>query len=313
MLLRATRDGCLALAPAKINLSLEILGKRPDGYHELRTVMAPLRWYDTLRLARGVDSASPGVIDDAGLRCQLRVIEPARGAGGAPADASNLVVRALAAVAARAGRPLSVTATLFKRIPSQAGLGGGSSDAAAAIVGANRLWDLGLSLDELRAIGASLGSDVPFFVEVMASNGQHRAACAEGRGERLRCVPSRSVACVVIKPREGLSTPEVYSNVMADDFGDHRSAPAAIEGLATGAWRRVAGRLTNALQAAAARCGAFVEELHAAFRGLPVLAHQLSGSGSAYFALCANRRVALRVAAAARTKKLGQVAVTATL
>ncbi len=146
-----------------MNLSLCLQGRRDDGYHELETVMLALRFYDELQL----EAAEDGVLE-------LTV----SGADDVPTDERNLVIRAerlrTATGCSRGGK-----VRLTKRIPSQAGLGGGSSDAAAALVAGNRLWALGLSADQLSTIAATLGSDVPFFLAP-------RAAVCTGRGEQVR-------------------------------------------------------------------------------------------------------------------------------
>ncbi|TWT47512.1 4-(cytidine 5'-diphospho)-2-C-methyl-D-erythritol kinase [Botrimarina hoheduenensis] len=320
MLLRVTPNGCTALAPAKINLSLEILGRRADGFHELRTVMAPLRWYDSLqveRLApnqpsepnpRGTDLQAEGVT---GRFVLQQACDPA---ADIPADASNLVVRALVLLARATGNPLHAAVTLIKRLPSQAGLGGGSSDAAAALVAANRAWRFDLSPEKLTALAAQLGSDVPFFVQVLLGGGRCRAALCEGRGEAIRPTPvAGAIPCVVVKPVRGLSTAEVYAMSNAEEHGERGSSEATLAALRTGEWRHAANLLTNTLQPAALRVAPWLEKLAVLFSRLPVIAHQLSGSGSAYFALCQNWATARRVGAAVRGANLGRVTITSTL
>ncbi|MGA2258695.1 MAG: hypothetical protein ABSG53_28850, partial [Thermoguttaceae bacterium] len=144
--------------PAKLNLFFEVLGKRSDGYHEIETLMCPIGWYDTLCF-RGASS------EELDLECQWGSV--ASGGSGfeeVPRDGKNLVLRAVDLVRRRTGTKQGARLRLTKRIPTAAGLGGGSSDAAAALVAANLGWRLGLSLPELASLAAELGSDVPFFL-----------------------------------------------------------------------------------------------------------------------------------------------------
>ena len=176
-------------ACAKINLSIDVLGLRPDGYHEVEMVMQSVDLCDELALSRRDDGALH-------LDCDPPVTGDAE---------DNLVVRAARLLQTRYDVPWGATLTLRKNIPVQAGLGGGSSDAAATLRGLNRLWELGLSLTQLEELGAELGSDVPYCV-------QGGTAFAYGRGEKLRSLPSFGTwNLLLIKPSFGLSTPEVYS------------------------------------------------------------------------------------------------------
>ena len=171
------------IAPAKINLFLEIHGKRHDGFHELETVMSTVNLYDRLRFRlRGDD--------------QIRLSIANRhsrdfGSVHIPDDDRNLVVKALKLLRSRSSAPsnhaLGCDVTLFKKIPAEAGLGGASSNAAAALIAGNQFWDLGFSRNQLEGMAAELGSDVPFFL----SGG---AAICRGRGEKvtpLRWMTSR--------------------------------------------------------------------------------------------------------------------------
>ena len=182
-------------AHAKVNLSLEVFGKRADGYREIRTVVAPVALCDVLEFEAAEDGK---VSSDSGY-----------GEG----DLVVKAVRALWAVGARGG----VSVKVDKRIPVGGGLGGGSADAAATLLALNSLWSLGKTVEELALIGASVGSDVPALV---LANACRSAVMAEGRGERVRLVswdaalsaPSRASSLIVLaNPRIHSSTAEVYS------------------------------------------------------------------------------------------------------
>ena len=158
--------------PAKLNLFFEVLGKRGDGYHEIETLMCPIDWYDTCALKkRRVQSWNwnAGGVQWPAVAAVFEEV---------PHDGRNLVWRAVDLVRRRTGTKQGARLRLIKRIPTAAGLGGGSSDAAAALAAANLGWSLGLSQAELSALAAELGSDVPFFL-------YRGAAVCRGRGERI--------------------------------------------------------------------------------------------------------------------------------
>jgi 4-diphosphocytidyl-2-C-methyl-D-erythritol kinase len=190
-----TADSLSTIAPAKINLFLHVVGKRPDGYHALRTLMCCIGLHDTLVLRMGTD------------RNRMTCTEP-----GLPCDETNLAMRAalafnqaLEAQTSIAAQNLSIALT--KRIPVGAGLGGGSSDAAAVLSGLNQYYRHPLGPSQLHALALSLGADVPFFID-------RRPAVATGIGECLAPyagLPSWSV--VVVYPGFGISTAEVFKNL----------------------------------------------------------------------------------------------------
>lgn len=205
-------------ACAKINLTLDVLGKRPDGYHDIRSIMQAIALHDTLVVTRTPNT--PGV--------QLTI--DGDQAEGVPVDASNIVhkaaVRMQKIAAARAAMPpqrSGLHIVLTKRIPSQAGLGGGSSDAAAALRALNLLFDLRLSPTRLAEIAAQIGADVPFFL----SGG---TALVEGLGERITVLPPLSAPwpLVIVKPTVGMSTMAAYAALDA--------VPSRVPGHATEAW-----------------------------------------------------------------------------
>jgi len=186
-------------APAKINLFLRVVGRRPDGYHELDSLMAKLALADTVtiekRPAPGIEVSCPGV--------------------DLPEDEGNIAWRAAAAVAAEAGSDVGVRVTIDKRIPVAAGLGGGSSDAAATLVGMNRLFGFGIGRERLLEIAVGLGADVPFFVCPWP------VARAAGIGEKLAPVSlDRPYHVVLINPGFRVSTRWVFENFALTSAGD---------------------------------------------------------------------------------------------
>jgi 4-diphosphocytidyl-2-C-methyl-D-erythritol kinase len=313
--------------PAKLNLYLEVLGRRADGYHELETLMVPINLFDTLRLTPRNDARiSLACHWAAGFNGSSRL-------GDLPAGEQNLVYRAVSMLRDRAGIQLGVNLELCKRIPSAAGLGGGSSDAAAALLGANLLWNLGWNVDALSEVAAALGSDIPFFLHASP-------AICRGRGEQIELTEWMGPKdFVVLRPPQGLSTAEVYrhaSGFLAEQTArptvgaaSSRNLPA--EGFAPSRFRdktetnpdvsltktlgstRTATNthprwpLFNRLQAAAEHIAPWLGQVRHAFGELDVLGHQLSGSGSAYFAVCRDAKHAQRVAGIVRNRMDGQV------
>jgi 4-diphosphocytidyl-2-C-methyl-D-erythritol kinase len=177
------------LAPAKVNLSLRVLGKRADGYHELETLMVPLSLFDTLTIDLTGEGGLHFSCDDPSL----------------PNDSRNLAVRAVEHFCGGFGIVPNIDVRLAKAIPHGAGLGGGSSDAATVLIALNHLYETGLSVGELAALAAELGSDVPFFVH-------HSAAWCRGRGELVEAtVVPRGIPLLLIKPPFGIPTPWAYS------------------------------------------------------------------------------------------------------
>ena len=180
-------------APAKLNLFLHITGRRPDGYHLLQSVFMLIDWCDTLHFELRTD----------GRISRTDLNDPAQGnAETLPAD--DLAVRAARALQAACGTALGVHISLEKRIPSQAGMGGGSSDAATCLLALQRLWGVRLPPEKLRAIALSLGADVPFFL-----SGGH--AWVEGIGEKITPVTLPSAHFLVVKPAAGLPTQNIFT------------------------------------------------------------------------------------------------------
>jgi 4-diphosphocytidyl-2-C-methyl-D-erythritol kinase len=183
-------------APAKLNLFLHITGRRPDGYHLLQSVFMLIDWCDTLHLELRTD----GLISRTDLATACSPGE--NGAEALPGE--DLTVRAARALQAACGTSLGVHISLEKRIPSQAGMGGGSSDAASCLLALQRLWGLRLPPEDLRALALSLGADIPFFL-----SGSH--AWVEGIGEKITPIALPPASFVVVKPAAGVSTQAIFS------------------------------------------------------------------------------------------------------
>jgi 4-diphosphocytidyl-2-C-methyl-D-erythritol kinase len=258
-------------ASAKINLDLCVRGRREDGYHDVHTVLQTLQLHDTIRLeaARG----------------PFRLEGDAR---AMPLDSSNLVWRAADALwraAGRDGPARDARVRVVKRIPSQAGLGGGSSDAAATLVGLDALWRLRLPIDRLAAAGATLGADVPFFLYGGTALGQ-------GIGERvfpLVDLPKRYV--VIAQPAVGVSTADAYRWVADARAGGGRPRLPA-------SWVDLPDGGANDLEEVVERRHPEIAAARRLFEGAGAETARLCGSGSAVFGLFSALRPARRAARA---------------
>jgi 4-diphosphocytidyl-2-C-methyl-D-erythritol kinase len=205
-----------------------------------------------------------------------------------------LVARAAALLAAEAGREDGVTIELEKRIPLESGLGGGSSDAAATLVGLNRFWSTGLSSAALHRLAARLGSDVNFFLD------SHPLALCRGRGEQITAgTLGAPLHFVLVRPHSGLSTAAVFKAWRPD--ARRHSAETMLTSLRSGRAQAIGAQLHNALQTPARRLNSEMSETLACLSRLPVLGAAMTGSGSACFGLCASRPQARSLAGALRT------------
>ena len=297
MLCRSRVDCVVVNTPAKLNLFLNVLGKRADGFHELVTLMVSVDLYDTLAF----QSAPAGTLSlscrDAGTR---RSGQPARDTLGAGED--NLVLRAARLLQQSTGSATGAQIELRKRIPVAAGLAGGSSDAAATLMGLNRLWNLNLSNAELMTLAAILGSDIPFFLS------SSTAAVCRGRGEIVEPFNMRSrMWFVVARPATGLSTAQVFRACRPST--EARPVEPLLSALAHGRLSQAGEMLFNSLQPPAEQLNADVVALKEVFSKESFVGHQMSGSGTSYFGLCRSRRHAASCAARIAAKRLGDVVI----
>ncbi len=278
--------------PAKLNLFFEVLGKRSDGYHEIETLMCPIGWYDTLCFRE----TSGGDLE---LECQCGLTAGGSGFEEVPRDGKNLVLRAVDLIRRRTGTKQGARLRLIKRIPTAAGLGGGSSDAAAALVAANLGWKLGLSLLELASLAAEIGSDVPFFLN-------RGPAICRGRGEQIE--PTAGLGLmnfVVVRPPEGLATAAVYG--VCRPTASRRPLQPLLDAFREGRARQAGGLLFNRLQAAAEQLSPWIARLGRLLAVEDCLGHGMTGSGSAYFGLFHSALQARRVARRLRARGVGCV------
>ena len=280
------------LGHAKINLTLDILGKRPDGFHEVAMVMQTVALADTVTLAR---SGTEGV--------QLSIDVP-----WLKADEKNLAYRAARLMQETFAEriPGGVAIHLAKRIPMAAGLAGGSADAAAVLRGMNELYGLGASEEELCTLGAQLGSDIPFTL-------LGGTMLATGRGEVLRRLPDFPETFVVLaKPHISVSTAWAYGAYDANPATEHPDNAAMIRAIEQGDRKKAASLLNNVLERATIKKYARLTDIKEKMVEAGALASLMSGSGPTLFALAETRAQADAVAEAVRASDV-DVFVTKTL
>ena len=283
-------------APAKLNLFLSIDNKRPDGFHDITSLMLSVGIYDTLVFTE--DPSTEVALSVA----EANSLQPQRDTDQQiPTGEENLVVRAVRLLQAKTGTQWGLRIQLIKRIPAEAGLGGGSSDAAAALFAANQLWHLGLSPEELRGLAAELGSDIPFFLT------ESNAAICRGRGELIEPVSiPQCLHFVIARPQSGLSTVDVYRQCRVGTHSNNQ-VERLTRDLASGQFHSISHLMLNDLQAPAEQLNSDILILKDYFSKQSVLGHMMSGSGTAYFGVCQNRAQASQVAARLRSTVKGHV------
>ncbi len=265
-------------APAKLNLFLRVLGKRPDGYHELETLFERIDLADHLTF-----QLQPSHVT---LTCDDPVLE---------CGPSNLVMKAAALLQQATGRSRGAAIHLTKRIPIAAGLGGGSSDAATTLLGLNQLWNTRLSLPQLRALAVQVGSDVAFFLE------QIPFAIGRGRGERCEALNgvATTIWHVLVTPPAQLSTKDVYQGFDGGRrlTGSTASVTMLVHALRNGsAVAELAKGLSNDLQPEAIRRCPVIQEIRQYLSTHGCAGTMVSGSGPSVFGLCEDASHAQRIA-----------------
>jgi len=260
-------DGLLVRAPAKINLSLLVAGKRPDGFHELETIMAKINWYDEVLI-------QPGTKADIELIC--------KGPEWAPEGQDNLVYKAAKLVLDACGRSADISITLTKNIPAGSGLGSASSDAAATLIGLNQYLEMNLRRADLQKLAVLLGSDVPFFL-----NGP--LAFCTGKGEKIRKLRKKfGFLALLILPDVSVSTKRVYANYTHDQTVYESLSIAIKEHILEYRIDLVVKMCANMLEKICFGLESDLAELKAEVESLGIAPCCLSGSGSAMFCIIDN-------------------------
>lgn len=252
---------------AKLNLTLDVLGKRDDGYHDLRSVMQTISVRDDIEI--DIDTGKPW-----SLQCTME---------GIPTDETNLAWKAAKVYCEAMNKdPNGITIRINKRIPSGAGMGGGSADAAAVLRALNHYYEDPLSILALAELGAQVGSDVPFCVVC-------GTAMVEGRGERIRKLPDLPECVFVIcKPDFSVSTPELYRKIDTVAVAKHPDNQAMESAILSGEINRVAEEVFNVFDPVVTAEHLELNYIKSICNSYGSLAQQMTGSGSAVFAIMPN-------------------------
>jgi 4-diphosphocytidyl-2-C-methyl-D-erythritol kinase len=282
MFLYKSKSFWTAYAPAKLNLFFEVYGKRDDGFHEIISIAIPIRLFDTLIFEptekEEIDFSCPNASSDV------------------PDNENNLVVRAIRLLQQRVGMIRGAKIRLFKRIPSQAGLGGGSSDAATTLQTAKHVWNLNISDEELLEIAAEIGSDCPIFFH-------HNASISYGRGEKIQSIGFLpKLYFVILKPCEGLSTATVYDQCMSCHDLQFQYPEKLIAELQKGDLVRIGQSFFNRLEIPAQVVWHPFQQFQHELEKFDCLTVRMSGSGTAFYGLCRNIRHATCVAGQLRQR-----------
>lgn len=263
----------LIKAYAKVNLFLEVVARRDDGYHDLVTILQTVSLYDTLELL-----PQP---EDIILTCNLPKL---------PTDDRNLAYHAARLLKEKTGTKQGISIHLQKNIPIGAGLGGGSSDAAAVLLGCNQLWNCNLSYSDLAQIAMQLGMDVPFFL-------RGGTALALGRGERIvQQLLTPSLWLIIVYPRFPVQTASVYNNLDIRFVMKAKEPTLLLSALETGEVNNIADSLFNRLESAAFTLHPQLPAIKKKLVDAGCLSALLSGSGSAVFGIARSKEEAQLIA-----------------
>lgn len=276
-------------AYAKVNIGLDVLRRRPDGYHELKMIMQTVDIFDDLTFER---EREPGI--------RLRI----EGAD-LPADENNLVYKAAALMMEERQIKEGVAITVTKRIPIAAGMAGGSADAAAAMRGLNALFEMGYATEALRELGVRLGADIPYCI----TGG---TMLSEGIGEVLTPLPAPPECYLVVaKPDMDVSTAFVYQNLRADSLPFHPDIDGMVKALAAGDLGGITDRMGNVLETVTVPAYPVIDRIKTRMRELGAENALMSGSGPTVFGIYKEQETAKKAAAIIREEKLaGAVFVT---
>lgn len=257
-------------ANAKINLGLDVLRRREDGYHDLRMIMQSITLHDVLDLTL---TKTPGIR----VRTNLSFL---------PVNEDNLVYKAAALLLEEFCPDQGVYIDLKKSIPVAAGLAGGSADAAAVLTGLNRMLELGLTQEELMERGVRIGADIPFCI-------RRGTALAEGIGERLSTLPAPPECSIVqVKPPVHVSTKFVYTHLRADELKEHPDIDGQIEALRAGDLAALTAKMGNVLETVTIPAHPVIGTIREKLCALGALGAMMSGSGPTVFGIFEDKKTA---------------------
>lgn len=271
-------------ALAKINLGLDVLGRRENGYHDVRMVMQSIYLYDDVKIERRM---RPGIE----VRTNLYYL---------PTDENNIAYKAAAMLMEEFQIEEGLSITLEKHIPVAAGMAGGSSNAAAVLFGMNRLFGLGLSREELMERGVRLGADVPYCI-------MRGTVLAEGIGEELTELPAMPKCAVLIaKPPISVSTKMVYEALDSKKIPQHPDIDALIKGLEAGSLPDIAASMGNVLEDVTIPMYPVIEDIKQEMKRMGALNAMMSGSGPTVFGLFEDKMQARRAQDSIRRRRLAK-------
>lgn len=273
-------------ALAKINLGLDVLRRREDGYHEVRMIMQTVHIYDRIFLKRQ---------ESGGIRVRTNLYY-------LPANENNLVYKAAKLLWDEFQLPGGLSINLKKYIPVAAGMAGGSSDAAAVLFGVNRMYNLGLSLEQLMERGVKIGADVPYCL-------MRGTALAEGIGEKLSALPPLPPCYIVVaKPAISVSTKFVYENLHANELSSHPDIDGMMEALERQDLKLLAERMEagNVLETVTAKEYPVIQSLKDSMKRYGALVSLMSGSGPTVFGIFDNCQAAKKACAALKLRRQAQ-------
>lgn len=257
-------------ALAKINLGLDVLGRRETGYHDVRMVMQTIYLYDKVTLMK---------MEESGIQVETNL-------SYLPVDENNIAYKAAKLLIDEFDIREGVHIKLEKRIPVAAGMAGGSSNAAAVLVGMNRMFDLGLSQSELMKRGVTLGADVPYCV-------MRGTALAEGIGEELSSLPPMPKCYILVaKPAISVSTKWVYETLDAKEIVEHPDIDGLLQGLKEQDLSKIASSMGNVLESVTIEKYPIIETIKDAMKEAGALNAMMSGSGPTVFGIFDDRKVA---------------------
>lgn len=269
-------------ALAKINLGLDVVRKREDGYHEVRMIMQTINMYDKLELM---------VREAPGIRIKANI-------SSVPSDERNLVYKAAKLLMDEFHITKGLNIRLEKFIPVAAGMAGGSSDAAATMIGVNQLFDLGLSTAELMERGVKIGADVPYCI-------MRGTALAEGIGEVLNPLPPMPDCYILIaKPPVGVSTAFVYGNLRANELEHHPDIDGMIQSLKEGSIKDLCGKMENVLETVTIPAYPIIAEIKKLMLDCGADGAMMSGSGPTVFGLFTEKECAKKAMAKVKESNL---------
>lgn len=277
-------DKIIKEAYAKINLGLDVLRRREDGYHEVKMIMQTVDIHDTLTFVKREEPGIVLAVDDQELST----------------DSDNLIYKAAKLLLEKAGVTQGVEISLQKRIPIAAGMAGGSSDAAATLSGLNALFSLGYSLEELQALGVTLGADIPYCL-------MGGTALSEGIGEILTRLPAPPQCSLVIaKPDINVSTKFVYENLHADTLTYHPDIDGMVQAIKAGDLSGITGRLGNVLETVTIREYPIIDNIKDVMKKAGAENTLMSGSGPTVFGIFTKEDRAKEAAQQIREQRLAE-------